>query len=198
SLLSRFGPTSRLAAANSLRNPRRTAATSTALLIGVTLVVTMSTGAASSRVVLLTELEEFYPVDVSVSDAANFSWEDDGAATGSGLEPRLLDEVATIEGVSDVAPVTMGVVWVAQEKTTTTVVGVDPGAALGTLPNPALLGGLDERTVLMTEDAMDTTGVAEGDTLTFAAPSGSESAAAGGAELTLTVHASPVARQGYV
>ena len=47
--LASTGTSARIAAANTVRNPRRTAATSTALLIGVTLVVMMSTGAASAR-----------------------------------------------------------------------------------------------------------------------------------------------------
>jgi putative ABC transport system permease protein len=59
-------PTVRLATANTLRNPRRTAATSTALLIGVTLVAMMSTGAASAGVTLDRELDRRYPVDVSI------------------------------------------------------------------------------------------------------------------------------------
>jgi putative ABC transport system permease protein len=46
-LLARTGPGARVAAANTVRNPRRTAATAGALVIGVTLVATVSTGAAS-------------------------------------------------------------------------------------------------------------------------------------------------------
>ena len=64
--LARTGTSARLAAANTVRNPRRTAATSAALLIGVTLVAMMSTGAASARVSLAQELDEHYPVDLTV------------------------------------------------------------------------------------------------------------------------------------
>ena len=53
----------RLAAANTLPNPRRTAATSTALLIGVTLVTMMSTSAASARATLNAELDNEDPVE---------------------------------------------------------------------------------------------------------------------------------------
>ena len=65
-LLGRTGPAARLAAVNSVRNPRRTAATSTALLIGVTLVAMMSTGAASARLSAAAELDTHYLVDVTV------------------------------------------------------------------------------------------------------------------------------------
>src|SRR5690606_2630444 len=75
-LVGTSGPTARLAAANTLRNPRRTATTSTALLIGVTLVAMMSTGAASARASLNAALDEQYPVDVMVSS----SFYDDGGA----------------------------------------------------------------------------------------------------------------------
>lgn len=44
-------------------NPRRTAATSTALLIGVTLVTMMSTSAASARATLNAELDNEDPVE---------------------------------------------------------------------------------------------------------------------------------------
>ena len=65
--LQRTGTSARLAAANTARNPRRTAATSTALLIGVTLVSMMSAGAASARVTLGSDLDDHYPVDLSLT-----------------------------------------------------------------------------------------------------------------------------------
>ena len=54
-----------------MRNPRRTAATSAALLIGATLVAMMSTGAASARVSLAQELDEHYPVDLMVDGSVH-------------------------------------------------------------------------------------------------------------------------------
>ncbi|MDM7854057.1 ABC transporter permease [Cellulomonas alba] len=63
----RSGVAARLAVANTARNPRRTAATSTALLIGVTLVAMMATGAASARASTDKQLDEQYPVDVAAS-----------------------------------------------------------------------------------------------------------------------------------
>ncbi|WAP52871.1 ABC transporter permease [Arthrobacter sp. ATA002] len=49
SLAAPLGVPGKLAAVNAIRNPQRTAATSSALLIGVTLVTMMMTGAATSR-----------------------------------------------------------------------------------------------------------------------------------------------------
>jgi len=61
------GIAGRLAAANSVRNPRRVATTSGALFIGVTLVAMMSTGAASATKAFTEGLAAQYPVDIWVS-----------------------------------------------------------------------------------------------------------------------------------
>lgn len=89
--VSRVAPSARLATANTLRNPRRTAATSTALVIGVTLVVMMSTGALSAQDSMARAMDERGPVDLVVSDP-----------TGAPLDERLGDEVAGVEGVATV------------------------------------------------------------------------------------------------
>ena len=47
--VSMFGPAAKLANANIQKNPRRIAATGTALLIGVTLISTLATGAAAAK-----------------------------------------------------------------------------------------------------------------------------------------------------
>src|SRR5690606_29578031 len=95
-LLNRTGsPTVALAAANSVRNPRRTASTSAALFIGVTLVAMMATGAAGARVALEAGLQEQFPVDVEV----NTMELDDGVQTmpATGVED--------VRGTDGVAPV---------------------------------------------------------------------------------------------
>ncbi|GGC98188.1 ABC transporter permease [Tersicoccus solisilvae] len=56
----------RLAALNAVRNPRRTATTATALLLGVTLVALMMTGAQTARQSLGDAIAQAYPVDVGV------------------------------------------------------------------------------------------------------------------------------------
>lgn len=95
SLLRRGGPSTRLAAANTIRNPRRTAATSTALLIGVTLVAMMSTGAASARVSLAQELDERYPVDILLGSTQD----------GAGVPADVEQDVAATPGVDTVVRV---------------------------------------------------------------------------------------------
>ncbi|ROP45887.1 FtsX-like permease family protein [Pseudokineococcus lusitanus] len=97
-LLARVGGVpGRLAARNSVRVPRRTAATATALLVGVTLVSTFVVGAASVRATTTTELEAQYPADVQVVDTGFFD--------GPGLPADLLPAVATTPGVTGAAAV---------------------------------------------------------------------------------------------
>ncbi len=67
-LAGRFGGVpARLAAGNATRNPRRTAATATALLIGVTLTSAFVVGAASTRATAQEALDAEFPTDVQVN-----------------------------------------------------------------------------------------------------------------------------------
>ncbi|MGO2377238.1 FtsX-like permease family protein [Brevibacterium aurantiacum] len=61
-----FGIPGRLATLNTLRNRRRTAATATALVIGVTLVATILIGGMSTKATLSFGLDQRYPVDIAV------------------------------------------------------------------------------------------------------------------------------------
>lgn len=57
----------RIAVSNSRRNPGRAAATANALLIGVTLISTLTVGAATSQATIDQTLGDRYPIDASVS-----------------------------------------------------------------------------------------------------------------------------------
>jgi putative ABC transport system permease protein len=61
------GPVGRLAAANAVRNPRRAAATSTALVVGVALIVMFQVAAASVGASIDRATADRYPVDVVVA-----------------------------------------------------------------------------------------------------------------------------------
>lgn len=137
--LARTGTSARLAAANTVRNPRRTAATSAALLIGVTLVAMMSTGAASARVSLARELDEHYPVDLTIDSGVP-----DGDAT---LTPDVAEAVAGVNGVETVlemrtAPVKIGDSWY-------TVAAPADGSVEDVLVDPRTVDGLTDGTLLL-------------------------------------------------
>ncbi|MGO1318169.1 MAG: ABC transporter permease [Cellulomonadaceae bacterium] len=168
-LAARGGPAARLAAANTVRNPRRTAATSTALLIGVTLVTMMSTGAVSARATLENELDSSYPVDVAVVTQAL------ATTTGgqTGLPDAAIDQIAATSGVGAVAPIVSAPVtldgeqWDAQ--------GLDPARAGDVVHDARLIAPLADDTVLLSSWMTDTLGVRAGDTLAVGAADGAES-----------------------
>lgn len=136
--LARTGTSARLAAANTVRNPRRTATTSTALLIGVTLVVLMSTGAASARRSLTAGLEDHFPVDVTVSAV--------DAYRGS-VPAGTLDEVREVPGVQDAIAVPSAVVLL--DSGTVVLRAPDPAQAADVLRDADALEALDDGTVVV-------------------------------------------------
>lgn len=66
-LMSCLGPTARLAANNTIRNPGRSAATGAALIVAVGIIVTLQVGAASMKATANANLSHRFPTDVTVS-----------------------------------------------------------------------------------------------------------------------------------
>lgn len=140
-LVARFGgPVGVLAAGNAGRNPRRTAATATALLIGVTLTSTLVVGIAVTKASAPGAVDDQFPVDVTVR-----------AHAAAGLPTALSDTVRRLDGVAVVSP--LGTAEVAlpdgRSLSATVVDAAAARAALRTdidLPAPGqLLLGPDER-----------------------------------------------------
>ncbi|MGW6131557.1 ABC transporter permease [Cellulomonas sp. NPDC055163] len=182
------GPTARLATANTLRNPRRTAATSTALLIGVTLVALMSTGAASARVTLDRELDERFPVDVQVTAF------DDGTGERPAIAPAAVSTLADADGVAGTATLasTLGTIEPAgsTEETPTDVYAVTPAVARSLMRGGEVLASrLEPGTVVLGTDFAETLGVVEGDVVDVVARTSWEDGTppTGGRELGLRV-----------
>ncbi|GAA4685696.1 ABC transporter permease [Nocardioides nanhaiensis] len=87
------GVPGRLATDNAVRNPRRTAATTASLLVGVTLTTAVLTGMATARSALLTELDRQHPVDALV------------VSGGDALDDADLARVRAVDGVTAAEPV---------------------------------------------------------------------------------------------
>jgi putative ABC transport system permease protein len=201
-LVGRTGATAKLAAANTLRNPRRTAATSTALLIGVTLVAMMSTGAASARITLAAALAGTFPVDVTVESAGTTA---DG--TVAPIPPEVFDAVAGVPGVVASASVTRSTLTIEGlwnipngfarsatappdaldsdpsssatiEPVTWQFVGIDPGMAEATLNDPGIVAGLAPGSLVIPQHWADEWRIADGETVTLTGPTGSVTLAA--------------------
>lgn len=83
-----FGSVGHLAETNSVRNPKRTAATASALMIGLTLVTTMSIVGASFKESVRSSLETQQTADLVVM-----------APMGAGLSPLIGDDISAAEGV---------------------------------------------------------------------------------------------------
>jgi putative ABC transport system permease protein len=92
-LVRHIGPASHIAAANVVRNRRRVAATGVALLIGVTLVTTISTGAATFKSTTGAMADRKYTVDLILDGAI-----DDSGRTGSSAS-HVLSQVRQMKGV---------------------------------------------------------------------------------------------------
>ncbi|MFD4468999.1 FtsX-like permease family protein [Rhodococcus sp. NPDC058505] len=141
-----IGPLGEVAVGNALRNPRRTTATATALLVGVTVTATMVVGIATVGAAAPRELNEQFPVDVTI-DA-------DG-----GLPPGLDAGVRGIDTVTATAPL-LGTEVVAGEGTRLTVLGVDRVDGAATLRIPLVLPADGE--ISLSPEQADAVGVVPG------------------------------------
>jgi putative ABC transport system permease protein len=89
-----FGTVGRLARENAQRNPRRTAATASALMIGMALVATMSVLGQSAN----------KSIDKALDDGLNAQFVVSNAI-GQPFSPAIADEIAELDGVAEVARV---------------------------------------------------------------------------------------------
>lgn len=118
-LVALTGPSAKVAHANIQKNPRRVGATGLALLIGVTLVVTIATGAASGRKTIENALDSRYSVDLVV--------------VGNGLDRKSETNLKAVKGVTSTmyAPYTSGQIKDGKGKTVSTMlIGVSDVATL--------------------------------------------------------------------
>ncbi|MGW3209100.1 ABC transporter permease [Streptomyces sp. NPDC001135] len=110
-----FGVSGKLAKENALRNPRRTAATASALMIGLALITGLTVGAHSAQDAMAKEATQGLTADYKV----NYN-------TGRGLDADAADKIAQVPGVTADAPVTTAQLHVHGEYAVIT--GTDPNA----------------------------------------------------------------------
>jgi putative ABC transport system permease protein len=87
-----FGTVGTLATENSLRNPRRTAATASALMIGLTLVSTMSVLGASVNASITAGVDKQFTVDYLLSNPV-----------GTPFSPNIAEQARKLSGVGEVS-----------------------------------------------------------------------------------------------
>ncbi|WP_245993379.1 FtsX-like permease family protein [Xylanimonas allomyrinae] len=172
-LIGLTGPTAQLAAANTRRNPRRTTATSTALLIGVTLVTTMSTGAANARASLDGVLDKRYPIDLLVQSSG---YELDGALTA--LPPDVVAAVRRTNAVTamvqplDATLTLAGATAIGRDPADITAMGIDPAAGQTTLTDDSIIAGLAPGVVVVPPSQAKAWRITAGDDVTLSGPDG--------------------------
>lgn len=149
------GAPGELAVDNAVRNPARAAATSAALLVGVTLIAMMLVGGQTASMSVSKEIDSHYPVDVMVSGSAHL------AADPIGRVERLPD-VAAAARLTRASVDLAGATGETQQDVP--LVGL-PANTGQVLREPALLAAATPGTALVDQDAARDAGLATGERL---------------------------------
>jgi putative ABC transport system permease protein len=118
------GVPARIAVGNAVRNPKRTAATTSALLIGVTLISLTCVGIASVQKTFDVAMDDEYPVDVMVT------------ATDAQMPATAAKQLQDVKGIVQVMPIRTVQAKAGQEEVPVT--GIDLDAARGVVHSPDL------------------------------------------------------------
>jgi putative ABC transport system permease protein len=152
-----FGTVGRLAEQNATRNPRRTAATASALMIGLTLVSMMAVFGQSAKASIDQTIGESISADYVVSNAV-----------GVPFSPTIADQVAAVPGVAAVARFRYAGAKVGGESTQ--VGGIEPvafGKAMDVTMDSGTIGDLVGQTVLVESKRAKALALKVGDTVTM-------------------------------
>ncbi|MCW2794221.1 MAG: transporter permease [Nocardioides sp.] len=151
-----------LATENSLRNPRRTAATASALMVGLTLVTLMSILGQSAKASTDKAIEESLTAELVVSNA-----------TGQFFSPAYAREIRQVDGVASVLPIRVANAKLGDS--TAYLEATDPRALGSAIRLPVIagaLGSLTDDTVLIRESTASSRHLAVGDQVTLTFPAG--------------------------
>ncbi len=151
------GITGTLARENAMRNPKRTAATASALMIGVGLIGFISIFAASTKASFNAAIDKSFTGDFVI---------DSGAFGTGGLDPGLAARVNDLPEVEAAAGVRVGAAEI--NGTPKQVTGVDPATAFDIIDVQPLQGdaaALDRNSIALFRDVADADNLAVGDTV---------------------------------
>lgn len=157
-----FGTVGVLAGQNSLRNPRRTAATASALMIGLTLVTTMSIAGTSAKASVDQTIARTFVGDIVISNAV-----------GQGFSPSIATIAAKEEGVQSVTRLRFAPSQLKGKRTF--LAGADPRTLSSVLRlqlSAGSLGDFTGNTLLVSQKEADAKGYELGQVLTFRFPKG--------------------------
>ncbi|MEV4260460.1 FtsX-like permease family protein [Kribbella sp. NPDC049584] len=134
------GVPARIAVANAVRNPKRTAATTSALLIGVTLISLTCVGIASVRKTFDVSMDGQYPVDLMVTTYKEK------------MPANAEQQLRNIKGITQVVPVSQVLVKSGGQEVQVT--GIDPAKAGSVIHNPEAAAKLKPGTALLDRSTM--------------------------------------------
>ncbi|MFC6285981.1 ABC transporter permease [Nocardioides sp. GCM10027113] len=156
-----FGSIGNLAGQNSLRNPRRTTATASALMIGLALACTMAIVGDSAKASVDKSVEENFVGDYIVSNVF-----------GQPFSPSIGREMAEVEGVDQV--VRQRFAFATYEDDDEPMAAIAPGTSdeLGLVAAEGSFDRLADDTMLLEEGWAEGQGLAVGDTMTWELPTG--------------------------
>ena len=159
-----FGTVGRLARENAQRNPRGTAATASALMIGLALVAAMAVLGQSANKSIDKALDDGLNADFVVSNAI-----------GQPFSPAVAEEIAQLDGVDEVAQVRYNGAQV--DGASVFVAAFDPAAFTQAVNFDVSAGDLTlgSGDVLVSETYAEEHQVAVGDSLSMALPTGEQS-----------------------
>ena len=164
-----FGTVGILATQNALRNPRRTAATASALMIGLALVSTMSVLGASINKSINVGVEKEFTSDFLVSNAI-----------GAPFSTKIADDIRAIDQVGEVAQLQVAPFDVGDSGIFGTAIDTATFNAIFTLDYLSGSKDLAAGQVSFSEAEADNLLVKVGDTVTLSFPAGNQQATVAG------------------
>lgn len=160
------GVVAKIAKANTLRNPDRTASTGTAIVIGVTLITTMLVAAGSMRATLFSEVDSSRPFDLVVQDKS------------SALSRDIVSRIRDIDGVAATEEVSIGRA-LANTDGSLSFTDQDADASLTVIGEPDLNSVAHSTVPVMSDDALrynpedpSVAGIITGDTVKLCSTAG--------------------------
>ncbi|HWV24043.1 MAG TPA: FtsX-like permease family protein [Thermomicrobiales bacterium] len=156
-----LGTPARIATSNSMRNPRRTAATSSALMMGVALIAMMTVGAATVQATWNDVIDQQAPIDLYVQGSRDTPAEP--------LPGAILNGFPDVDGVKSVTPIHAQDAHLLLGGTDFEIsaVGIDPDEARAASRSQDVFRDFSNGDVLVPVDLAKSYGLEDGDVVTL-------------------------------
>lgn len=162
------GITGRLAVQNTTRNPKRTAATASAIMIGLGLIMFITIFADSAKASINSIVDENFRGDFVLNSGGGFG-------PTSGIPTQLAQDIAEVDGISAVTNLRFGLANI--DGGGDFVIGIDPVTGLELFDIGVIEGSAAELgagTIAVDDDRMAERGWVLGDTISFQSPNATE------------------------